>query len=288
MYRKAALFPALVIALGLGACDSPTADSRAARLTVLLTDAPSDYLAAAHVTIGRVEILPTDGPPIVISNVGGVFDLLQLQNGVTAELGSALIEPATYRELRLVVEDATLTLKDGYTFTDGSTVQNLKVPSGASSGIKIKLSTAGSSNGAGVEVRPGETVLVVDFDVSQNFVMQGNSETPAGIKKFLFTPLLRAVVRDVAGSIAGTVTAPDDVAVEGLTVKATRTDAGDDAVPATALVDAEGKFRIRFLPPGTYDVTVSTLPDDHVANTVEVVLGEAEHATGVALVVEPE
>lgn len=287
MHRKAGLSFVFAAVLALGACDSPTADSRAARLTVLLTDAPSDYLASAVVTIGRVDILPVDGPAVTITNSGGVYDLLQLQNGVTAELGSAVIDAATYRQLRIVVESATLTLKDGYTFTDGSQTQNLHIPSGARSGIKIKLTTEGGTPGAGLEIRPGEMVLVADFDVSQNFVMQGNAETPAGIKKFLFTPLLRAVVRDVAGSIAGTVSAPDDD-VEGLTVTATRADAGEDDVPATALVDENGNFKIHFLAPGTYNVTVSSLPDAHIVNTVEVVLGEAQHVTGVELVIEPE
>lgn len=288
MYRKAALFIVLVAAVGLGACDSPTADTRASRLTVLLTDAPSDYLASAHVTVGRVDILPVDGPPIVVSNSGGEFDLLQLQNGVTAELGSALIEAGTYRQLRIVVESATLTLKDGYTFTDGSTTQSLHIPSGAKSGIKIKLTAEGGTPGAGLEIRPGEMVLVVDFDVSQNFVMQGNAETPAGIKSFLFTPVLRAVVRDVAGSIKGSVAAPEGVDVEGMTVTATVAGAGEDDVPVTTLVDEDGNFAMHFLAPGTYNVTVSTLPDDHIVNTVEVVLGESQHVTGVELVIEPE
>jgi hypothetical protein len=288
MHRKAALLTIVAAAFVTGACDSPTSNSGSARLTVLLTDAPHEYLESAHVTIGRVDILPMDGPALTISNGGSVYDLLLLQNGATAELGSALIEPGTYRELRLVVESATLTLKDGYTFTDGSTTQTLHVPSGAKSGIKIKLAGVDGTWGDGFEIVPGEMVLVVDFDVSQNFVMQGNADTPAGIKSFLFTPVLRATVRDVAGSIAGTVTAPAGVDVEGLTVSATPKDAGENPPVATSLVDEDGNFKIHFLAPGTYLVTVSTVPAGHVVNTVEVTVAEKQDVTGVELEIETE
>jgi hypothetical protein len=38
-------------------------------------------------------------------------------------------------------------------------------------------------------------VVLVDFDVDQNFVIQGNPETPAGINGILFTPVLRELSR---------------------------------------------------------------------------------------------
>lgn len=286
MNRRTAILGMLAGALVLGACDqSPTGHNGSARLTVLLTDAPIDYLQSAEVTISRVEILPMEGGPVVVSSSGGTWDMLQLQNGVTTQLGSVEIEPGTYRELRVVIEEAYLTLKDGYTFADGSTTQRLKVPSGSSSGVKVKLaSTTGES---GIEIRPGETVLVVDFDVSQNFVINGNPNTPAGIKGFVFKPVLRAVVRNVAGSIAGTLTAPQGVAVEGLQVRATRVGAPEDEVPATTLVAADGTWKIHFLRPGAYVVTVANPPTGQVSNSVEVTVGEAAHVTGVALTLAP-
>lgn len=286
MFRKLALLPVAAAALVLGACDSPTRGMDEARLTVQLTDAPSDYLESAVVKIGRIEVLPASGGPIVVSTTGGTYDLLQLQDGVTADLGSVDVEPGTYHELRMVVETASLTLKDGYTFTDGTQTKDIAVPSGAQTGIKIKLATADGEDGSGVEIRPGETVLVVDFDVSQNFVMQGSADTASGIKGFLFTPTLRAVVRDVAGSIAGTVTAPEGVSVEGLTVTAARVGAAEGTAPATTLVKSDGSFKVQFLAPGTYNVTVSDAPEGHTATTVEVSVGEAEDVTGVGVAIE--
>jgi hypothetical protein len=269
--------------LTLAACDTPTEQQGNAYLRILLTDAPSDYIASAVVEIGSIEILPAGGGSRqVIVEDAGSYDLMDLQNGVTADLGIAPIEAGDYSELRMIVESAEITLADGYEFNDGTTTRTLFVPSGAQSGIKIKLMSPDGDDDAGVTFSPGESVLVVDFDVSQNFVIQGNPETPAGIHGILFTPVLRAIVRDVAGSIAGTVAAPTGVVVEGLTVTATR--AGAEDADATTLVKADGTFLLPFMTPGTYNVTVAA-PADHTANVVEVTVDENQAVTGVALTI---
>jgi hypothetical protein len=269
--------------LTLAACDTPTEQQGNAYLRILLTDAPSDYIASAVVEIGSIEILPAGGGSRqVIVEDAGSYDLMDLQNGVTADLGIAPIEAGDYSELRMIVESAEITLADGYEFNDGTTTRTLFVPSGAQSGIKIKLMSPDGDDDAGVTFSPGESVLVVDFDVSQNFVIQGNPETPAGIHGILFTPVLRAIVRDVAGSIAGTVAAPTGVVVEGLTVTATR--AGAEDADATTLVKADGTFLLPFMTPGTYNVTVAA-PDGHSANVVEVTVDENQAVTGVALTI---
>jgi hypothetical protein len=287
MFRKTLLLAMAAGALTVSACDTPTSSGETARVTVLLTDAPLKYLESAVVEIGRIEILPVGGPPIVISADGGTYDLLKLQDGVTAELGFADMDPGRYHQLRMIVSRVTLTLADDYEFNDGSSSRDIAVPSGAESGIKIKLTAADGKNGPGVDIRPGETVLVVDFDVSQNFVMQGSADTSAGIEGFLFTPLLRAAVKDVAGSIAGSVEAPSGVDTEGMQVTATLEGAEEGTVSATATVKDDGTFKLFFLPPGTYAVTVAAgdVPENHTANTVQKAVGEAEDVTGVELVI---
>jgi len=283
MSRSRSAFLTLLAAFTLGACDSATDGGDMAHLTLQLTDAPADYLESAVVEIGRIELLPmVGGDRFVITEAAGTYDLLTLQNGVTADLGSMSIPAGGYHELRMFVESAELTLKDGYEFEAGGNTQTLHVPSGSASGIKVKLRTADGNEAEGVTIRPGETFLVVDFDVSQNFVIQGAAETAAGIKAYSFTPTLRAVVRDVAGSIAGSVTAPAGVTVEGLQVTATRDGAAVDEVPvATALVAADGTYLIPFIAPGVYDVTV-VAPEGHVASVVEnLTVGESQDVVDV-------
>lgn len=274
---------ALAAPLAFGACsDLFGSGSGDAQLSLQLTDAPSEYYSSATVDIGAIELIPADGAPVTLTDDGGSHELLDLQNGVTADLATLDIEAGTYLQLRLVVQSASVELADGLQFTDGSTSKELQVPSGAQTGIKINLSSADGNNAAGVEIRQGETILVVDFDVDQNFVIQGDPESTAGIEDVLFTPLLRATVRDVAGSISGTVTSSSDQSgLGGLTVRATLQgstvleELQTDEV--TAVTDADGSYTLNYLAPGTYDVSV----DDFSAASRSVEVGEAEDVEGV-------
>lgn len=274
-----------VVLLGVAGCtDSTGSTGGTANLHVVLTDGPGIEFDSAVVYISTVTLLPVEGDPIVITDEGGRFDLLELQNGVTAELGDVTIPAGDYSELRLVVDSAYVGLSAPYEFTDGTTERSLKVPSGAQSGIKVKLSTAdGDATTSFVTIAPGETILVVDFDVSRNFKTQGNPNTPAGLKGVLFTPVLRAVVQDVAGSIAGTVTSEaDDAPIAGLTVRATM-DVDGETVEATAVTGEDGTYVIWFLAPGTWEVSV----DDFSAAAQTVEVGDGEDVTGVDFVGTP-
>jgi len=275
---------ALALALAAAAC-SDAAGTGEARLTVALTDAPDSLLQSATVEIGKIEIIPASGSPITLTASGGSADLLALQNGVTKSLATLSIPAGRYLQLRMVVNSATVTLKSPYTFNDGSRTKSLVVPSGAQTGIKINLDAADGEPGAGVDIVPGETILLVDFDVSQNFVVQGAPGTPAGINGYLFTPLLRAVVQNVAGSIAGTLSG---ASVANRTVRADQVDAGVieelQTKVATAVSDSAGRYTIRFLAPGTYTVSVPGATTAPASRSVTV--GKGQAVTGVDFTIQ--
>jgi hypothetical protein len=267
--------------------DPGTPVPQATRIQILLTDAPVDYIGEALVDIGRVTLVGGDGGPIVLSEDGtdGFVNLLDFQNAATMPLAEADIEPGTYSQLRLVVEAARVTMAEGYTFRDGSTEMELKVPSGAQTGIKLNLQDA--EDGGPVEIVPGETVLVLDFDVNRSFVLRGNPETPAGVNGVNFKPTIRVAAMDVAASISGTVTPTEEGgSVEGLTMVATPTDEGSvegyQTMEGTALTDADGTYTIYFLVPGSYDVMVEVSEGfEATPDMVSVTLGNSENATGV-------
>lgn len=275
-YRQLA-FP--VAALALAACSGTTdSPNGTVNLKVQLTDAPSVEFDSAIVEIGRITLIPVEGDPIVITEEGGRFDLLDLQNGVTAELGDVDIPAGDYSELRLVVTSAYVGLAAPYEFEAGGTESSLKVPSGAQSGIKVKLRSMDADSMVPFVSINDDMILVVDFDVSQNFKIQGNPDTPAGIKGVLFTPVLRAVVRDAAGSISGTVTssAEGNPGIAGLTVQAT-IDVNGDQVLVTAVTDENGDYTISFLAPGTYQVEVQGFtPTDPATMPRTVEVGEGQ------------
>jgi hypothetical protein len=255
---------------------------------VLLKDAPADYIAAASVDIGAVELISADGTHVTLADDGtdGFVNLLDLQGAATQPIADAAIDPGSFVQLRLVVDAARVTLADGYTFKDGTTEKDLKIPSGMQTGIKLNLTDA--ADGGPLAIVPGETVIVLDFNVDKSFVLLGNPETRAGIHGVIFKPTIQVTGQDVAASISGTVsTALDGQSVEGLTVRAEPTDGG--TVPgytpqsATATTEADGSYTIPALVPGSYDVTVEGLSAGRATDpeSQAVTLADGENMTGV-------
>jgi hypothetical protein len=193
------IFGVLASVLLFSTCQDATGPDGQGQIQVLITDAPVDYLEKAEVWISRVYLQGgSEEEAEEEEQAGGrvglfndpdnprYYDLLTLQNGVTDDLTPPTdLEAGAYAQLRLVVDHALVTLKDGYVFRDGGVEKDLFVPSGMQSGIKVLLN-------APIEIADGIlTIVTVDFDVNDNFVLQGNPETPAGILGILFTPTLR-------------------------------------------------------------------------------------------------
>jgi len=93
----------------------------------------------------------------------------------------------TYRGLRLIIDasKSSLTLKDGMKLT-GTSTPGVKFPSADKSGLKINI------DGGVAVTSQNATVLVIDFDVGNSFVMRGNSISQNGL---LFKPTLTASVK---------------------------------------------------------------------------------------------
>jgi hypothetical protein len=165
-----------------------------------ITMAPpgSELIASATVEIGAVRLTSECGEGegegegdcemVTLTESGGTYDLLDLQAGVNATLASATAPVGTYFQLRLVVLSASVTLIDGVTFPDGSSTADLVVPSGAQSGIKINLSD--DDEEPGLTVDEGEVIVLLELDVSRNFVLTGPPGSPL---RALFTPSVRQV-----------------------------------------------------------------------------------------------
>jgi hypothetical protein len=192
---RAGAAPILVLVLiaicGTSGCESEDGAGMAggAILRVGLTDAPSDLLESAEVRISRVWAQRAEGgEPVHLRPAGAeplTFDLMELRDGLEAFLAESAVPADVYDQLRLVVEEAEVTLVPGQTFDDGSRVRRLQVPSGATSGLKVQLADP-------IRAEEGEVLLVVvDFDVDESFVLQGRPDTPAGLKGVLLKPVLR-------------------------------------------------------------------------------------------------
>jgi hypothetical protein len=184
------------------------------------------------------------------------FDLLELRNGVTAELLEAEIPAGQYDLIRLYVHEANLTVKDMDTY-------HMKVPSGAETGIKIFLDPAVKVEGALT------TELLLDFNLEKSFILKGNMNSPAGIKGFNFKPVIRAVNNTSAGSIEGIVsdTAMVEIANASVWIE-------QDSIISSAFSDSAGFYAMLGIPAGTYSVYAAKEDyDTAYFDNVEIVAG---------------
>ena len=236
-------FLAAALVLIFNGC-SKTSDNGNGRLVVKVTDAPFpvDFIESATVTIIKVEIRKagdglSDGNPFTVIWEGSeIFNLMDLRNGLVQELLDLEIPAGEYDLIRLYVDEAGLKVKDGDNF-------NLKVPSGQQTGIKVFIRP-------GLVVEGGLTTeLLLDFDLSRSFVMRGNMESPAGIKGFIFKPVIRAANVSTAGRLEGKITDQNNAKIKEASVIVKQ-----DTVVATAIADTMGYYAIIGLPSGTYSV----------------------------------
>ena len=247
-------------------------------LSLLLTDAPfpSDLVESTLVTIDKIEIRSTTTATattteeddasqytVLYEGEGKVFDLLDLQNGITEELANVDLDAGSYDLIRMHVTKAEVVLKDGLATFD------LKIPSGSTSGIKIKITPE-------LLIESGvESTIVLDFDVSKSFIVQGNPKTPAGIKGFLFKPSLRAMCQQFTGVIAGKVsentTTPTPIANATVEIYT------EGSVYASGLTDTNGNYALIGLPALTYQMVFSK--EGYTSVTVNDVIVKAKETT---------
>ena len=156
-----------------------------------LTDAPIDNAAKVVITLLSVELIASGPDRSVLFEFTEpkVIDLLQLQGTQTIELLSNMeIDAGEYNEIRLVIDDSGM--NSFIELSDGAT-HALKIPSGSTSGLKLKGSIVIPSN------KPGK--FTIDFDVRQSIVHAGKSSN------YLLKPVLRIVDDSLVGHIRGTI-----------------------------------------------------------------------------------
>lgn len=248
---KASMMLLAVFLLVTNACNKidDSEKSGKGRLVIKLTDAPFpvNLVDKTMVTIDKIEIRSkvsvetaegeTENETLytVLFEGEKVINLLDLQNGVTEELLSLDIDAGSYDLIRLHVISSEIILKDGTSF-------DLTIPGGNSSGIKIKISPE-------LDIESGvESEVLLDFDVSKSFVVQGNMNTPAGIKGFLFKPVIRAMHQNISGVIEGTVFENETTPVAEAHVQIIVA----DTVFSSAITDATGSYALIGLPAGNY------------------------------------
>ena len=223
-----------------GTPSTPPSSGGTGTLRVALTDAPACGYDHVFITVDRVRVHASSsaddgdgGWSEVIVNPARRIDLLDLTNGVLAELGETPLPAGQYSQVRLVLRsNGSGTPANAIVPTNGAEIP-LDTPSATQSGLKLIH---------GFTVQPNTLAdLVLDFDACKSIVKRGNSG------RYNLKPVIRVFPRTLT-AIAGYV----QTGLTGVTVSAQK----NGVVLKATQPNASGQFVLAPLDPmkGPYDV----------------------------------
>jgi hypothetical protein len=235
-----------VFALFAISCDS---DEGNARVQVWLTDAPGDY-QEVNIDLKGIDVHVGDGEDEAgwksLSVRAGVYNLLDLTNGLDTLLGEIALPAGEISQIRLKLGNAN-------TLKTGDKVFNLDVPSGQQSGLKLQVH---QTLAADITYK-----ILLDFDVARSILLTGSGQ-------YKLKPVIRTIPEAQDGAIKGVVS-PVAATPAVYAIKEADT-------VGTAYTDATGHFLLRGLAAGTY--TVLFVPNSSFESTqkqnVNVVVGQ--------------
>ena len=211
------------------ACDDN--ETLTSRIVVKLTDAPADY-EEVNIDIQEVQVNldenEDDSGWTSLSGINpGVYNLLELTNGLDTLLAEGEVPAGFISQIRLVLGPNNTLVMDGQEI-------DLKTPSAQQSGLKVKLTQ---------ELTAGITyTILLDFDAARSIVQAGNSGS------YNLKPVIKAFAEALDGSIAGSVSPLES---QSVVYALQNTD-----TLGSSFTDDTGGFLVRGLDAGTYDVHV--------------------------------
>ena len=271
---------AVSLMLGLAACsDGGGGSNDTGQLSLGVTDAPVDDASSVVVQFSGVAFKRAGADAERVQNLSPSprqLDLLQYQGGHAALLLDGVTLPAgDYQWIRLMV-DSEPGVRDSYVVLTGGQECELRVPSGAESGLKLNRGFTLPADGS--------VALTIDFDLRKSVHAPPGLRGSAGActQGYLLRPTLRVVNNAEVGAIAGNVDSelvpggclpkvyifsgsgvtPDDIE------EASGTDADPLVVASVAIQNGSTAYpyRAAFLPSGPYTVAFTCGDDDATAD----------------------
>jgi hypothetical protein len=269
------------LCIAIAACGGGGSGERDGRLSLSVTDAPIDHATSVVVQFSGVAFKREGMSAETVEDLDPSprqIDLLQFQDGRAAVLLDNVTLPAgRYEWLRLIVDNEP-NVRDSFLMLDTGAECELRVPSGAESGLKL-------NGGFNLPV-DGTLALTVDFDLRKS-IHAPPGQSGSGLdctQGYIMRPTLRVVDNANVGAIAGEVDAPlvnaeclpKVYVFEGLDVTP---DDLEESTPATPDVDAlmvasvnvvngasSYRYLASFVPAGAYTVAFTCGDDDPTAD----------------------
>jgi len=196
-------------------------------VAIKMTDAPGPYQAVL-VDLQGVEITGSGGQTVALNVKKGIYNLLDLTNGVSTLIATDTLETSKIEQIRLVL----------------GTNNSVKVNE-----VSYPLSTP-SADQSGLKLIVNETLqkgilyeILLDFDANKSIVMTGNGS-------YKLKPVIRTIATAVSASIKGKIS-PIGLAT------VTAVSATDATLSFSTTVNTEGNFTLVGIPAGTYNVIIT-------------------------------
>ncbi len=271
---------AMLMCAGLGACGGGGGgggeQQATGQLSLSITDAPVDDAMSVVVQFSGVAFKRQGSQPEIVESLSArQLNLLEYQEGRAALLLDDITLPAgNYEWIRLIVDNVP-NVRDSYLVQMTGEECELRVPSGAESGLKLNRGFTLPADGS--------VALTIDFDLRKSIhAPPGQSGgVPDCSQAYLMRPTLRIVDDANVGAIAGIVDSalvtddclPKVYVFEGQDVVADDIDeaSAPDIDPyVVAGVGIENGstaygYRAAFVPPGQYTVAFTCSDDDPAA-----------------------
>lgn len=248
----------LAIVYGTTSCQSSEEVGTKGKVNVLVTDAAVDAenISGVYLSVSEVQVkADSEVKTVATFDEPKEFDLMAYQNGSTYALADGEMEVGAYDELRLILtEDNYIKFQDG-------TTESLMVPSGTSSGYKIK----GDFNVAS----ENEVTIVADIDLRKALVVEGSGD-------YKLRPTARIVAAENTGTIKGSISASDDEQLVVYAYAKGTYDASEAEEPmegstrfegsVNSAVVTNGGFTLAFMEKGEYELVVARYERDATSN----------------------
>ncbi len=156
MLKSIFLFAALSLAFGFAGCKK---DAEQTTLHVRLTDGPGDY-QQVNLDIREIRVKTSDDQNnwLLVPTTAGIYNLLDLQNGIDTLIASGPVPAVTLKEVRFVLGPDNSIMVD-------SILYPLQTPSAEDSGLKVKIDK-------NLPLDP--YTIVLDIDAALSIHQQGN------------------------------------------------------------------------------------------------------------------
>ncbi|MEC5158477.1 DUF4382 domain-containing protein [Chryseobacterium sp. MP_3.2] len=247
-----------IILVAFTSCKSDDSAGNAT-LKVNLTDAPAKY-DKVEIDIQKLELGTGNGgfTTLNLANAG-IYNILDLNNGVDALLGETVLPAGNVSQLRMILGTENYVTVDGIRYP-------LATPSAQQSGLKLSWNETLEPDGA--------YEIWLDFDADKSIVKQGNGS-------YSLKPVIRLFSKLTDGQVKGYVLPAESQTVVKLINPTT------NEVVASAIPEGNGYFMFRGIAEGNYKLmfdALDTTPYNDVTKDVVVSYGKILDAGTTTLV----